>query len=102
MCAPGVVRRPVGDGRCRYSRKRVLRMAQNKRRLALVVALLAVILASATAAWAASHQYRRSGEPDAEEVEAVSAAPNSSTGSCGVERWSVKTGTDADAGAITL
>jgi hypothetical protein len=77
-------------------------MARNKRRLAVIGALLAVVLGSATAAWAGAHQHRRSGEPDDEEVEAVSVAPNSSTGSCGVERWSVKTGTDADAGAITL
>ena len=28
--------------------------------------------------------------------------PRSSTGSCGVERWSVKTGTDADVGLINL
>ena len=28
--------------------------------------------------------------------------PRSTTGSCGVERWSVKTGTDADAGLINL
>ncbi len=77
-------------------------MAQNRRRVAVVSALLAMILGSATAAWASTHQHRRSGEPDAEEREAVTVAPNSSTGSCGVERWSVKTGTDADAGAITL
>ncbi len=55
-----------------------------------------------SAAWAGSHQHRRSSQPDAEETEAVRSVPNSSTGSCGVERWSVKTGTDADAGSITL
>jgi len=77
-------------------------MAQNKRRVVVLGALLAVVLGSATAAWAGVHQHRRSGEPDSEEREAVSVAPNSSTGSCGVERWSVKTGTDADSGAITL
>jgi hypothetical protein len=53
-----------------------------------------------TAAVAGSH--RRSPNPDPEEVEQVVAGPNSSTGSCGVERWSVKTGTDADAGLINL
>jgi hypothetical protein len=58
------------------------------------------VAVSATAAIANSH--RRSGRPDAEENEAVRVAPYSSTGSCGVERWSVKTGTDADAGKITL
>ena len=34
--------------------------------------------------------------------EALRLNPRSSTGSCGVERWSVKTGTDADAGLINL
>lgn len=51
---------------------------------------------------AAADTHRRSSQPDAEEVEQVVPAPNSSTGSCGVERWSVKTGTDADSGKITL
>jgi hypothetical protein len=39
---------------------------------------------------------------DEEEREAVVAHLNSATGSCGVERWSVKTGTDADASKINL
>jgi len=77
-------------------------MSRARRRFTVAVAVLAVLSGSATAAWAGTHQHRRSGEPDAEEVEAVSVAPNSSTGSCGVERWSVKTGTDADAGSINL
>jgi len=34
--------------------------------------------------------------------EDVSAAPEASTGSCGVERWSVKTGTDADVARVSL
>lgn len=34
--------------------------------------------------------------------EPLNTSPLSSTGSCGVERWSVKTGTDADAGRINL
>jgi hypothetical protein len=37
-----------------------------------------------------------------EENEEVTANPMAVTASCGVERWSVKTGTDADAGKITL
>src|SRR6266704_4145901 len=45
---------------------------------------------------------RRSPHPDAEEQEKVVTNSASSTGSCGVERWSVKTGTDADAGKINL
>ncbi len=44
----------------------------------------------------------RQGHPDAEEHEAVAINHYSTTGSCGVERWSVKTGTDADASKITL
>jgi hypothetical protein len=44
----------------------------------------------------------RQGHPDAEEHEDVTNNPLSSTGSCGVERWAVKTGTDADRAKITL
>ncbi|MGW1868945.1 putative Ig domain-containing protein [Streptomyces mauvecolor] len=40
--------------------------------------------------------------PDAEEHEEVVANHQAVTGSCGVERWSVKTGTDADAGSVNL
>jgi PKD repeat protein len=40
-------------------------------------------------------------EPDAEH-EALVANPYASSGNCGVERWSVKTGTDADAGLVNL
>ena len=39
---------------------------------------------------------------DVEENEDVVANPMAVTASCGVERWAVKTGTDADAGKITL
>jgi hypothetical protein len=44
----------------------------------------------------------RQGHPDAEEHDDVTSAPLAFTGSCGVERWSVKTGTDADRANITL
>ena len=37
-----------------------------------------------------------------DEHEALIATPNASSGSCGVERWSVKTGTDADVGSVNL
>lgn len=37
-----------------------------------------------------------------DEHEALVATPNASSGSCGVERWSVKTGTDPDAGLVDL
>src|SRR6266496_4141175 len=66
----------------------------------VVLVVAAVGGAMTTQAVAGSH--RRSSQPDAEEQEDVVANPASSTGSCGVERWSVKTGTDADAGLINL
>jgi hypothetical protein len=50
----------------------------------------------------AANQVRENPSGDEEEREAVTAHPGATTGSCGVERWSVKTGTDADAGKITL
>src|SRR3981081_3952902 len=40
--------------------------------------------------------------PEVGNQEDVRSAPNASTGSCGVERWSVKTGTDADAGKLDV
>jgi hypothetical protein len=69
----------------------------------VLIAAAACVVAAATLTTAAvANSHRRSGQPDAEEVEAVRPAPDSSTGSCGVERWSVKTGTDADVGKINL
>ena len=62
----------------------------------------AVVVGLAAASLPAVSSYVRSSRPDAEEVEAVVANPNAASGSCGVERWSVKTGTDPDAGKITL
>jgi hypothetical protein len=41
-------------------------------------------------------------QPEVGEREDVRLAPNASTGSCGVERWSVKTGTDADVAKVNL
>jgi hypothetical protein len=67
------------------------------RPLALLAA--AAIVVSAGIGGATWHH---PGEPDEEESEAVVFAPNASTGSCGVERWAVKTGTDADRGLINL
>ncbi len=40
--------------------------------------------------------------PDEVEHEALIATPDATSGSCGVERWSVKTGTDPDAGLVNL
>ncbi|MCW2948703.1 MAG: hypothetical protein JWR24_5420 [Actinoallomurus sp.] len=68
--------------------------------LAIFVALLAcVVVATAGGSNAGP---RRSPKPDAEEHEEVVKHAGALTGSCGVERWSVKTGTDADAGSINL
>jgi hypothetical protein len=74
----------------------------SKRITMISIATLVVAMAAWTGAGFSDAGVRHSPEPDAEEVESVVSAPNSSTGSCGVERWSVKTGTDADAGLINL
>ncbi|MGH8041769.1 MAG: pre-peptidase C-terminal domain-containing protein [Rudaea sp.] len=68
---------------------------KNLARNALVVALVL----TATSAFAL--EQFNGVEPDAEH-EALIANPYASSGSCGVERWSVKTGTDADAGSVNL
>ncbi|OLZ70523.1 hypothetical protein AV521_15505 [Streptomyces sp. IMTB 2501] len=65
---------------------------------ALLIAALSIVL-SVTAVSAGP---RHSPSPDAEEREDVTTNSSATTGSCGVERWSVKTGTDADAGKINL
>lgn len=63
--------------------------------------LLAAALLTGTAGVMGA-TWHHPGEPDAEEHEAVVLQPNATTGSCGVERWSVKTGTDADSALINL
>ena len=60
---------------------------------------VAALAICATSAFAAEHF--TGVVPDAEH-EALIANPYASSGSCGVERWSVKTGTDADAGSVNL
>ena len=65
----------------------------------VIFALLACLLAAAAGSDAG---VRHGPQPDEEETEAVVAHHGALTGSCGVERWSVKTGTDADAGLINL
>lgn len=67
---------------------------------ATVAAVLAVIMGLTVNSSSAGPRYHST--PDAEEHEEVTRAPLATTGSCGVERWSVKTGTDTDAGAIAL
>lgn len=44
----------------------------------------------------------QAGAGEEQESEALTANPAATTASCGVERWSVKTGTDADASKIDL
>jgi hypothetical protein len=68
--------------------------------LAATVATALAVVLGLTVSSSAGPRYHSA--PDAEEHEEVTRAPLATTGSCGVERWSVKTGTDADAGAITL
>ncbi len=72
-----------------------------------IVAIVLVLATAGTAIEFATHTgvapSRRVPNHDSEtDHEQLNAAPLSSTGSCGVERWSVKTGTDADAGLINL
>lgn len=62
-------------------------------------ACVAALVLSATSVFALEQS--TGVEPDAEH-EALVANPYASSGSCGVERWSVKTGTDADVGLVNL
>lgn len=73
-----------------------------RNRLLITSAVAVATLAAAIVATTAVHAAVREGHPDAEEHEAVTANPRSTTGSCGVERWAVKTGTDTDRAKITL
>ena len=52
-------------------------------------------IGTSSAAIIVSHQTQQQSDQNGDEQEALN-------GSCGVERWSVKTGTDADAGLINL
>ncbi len=67
--------------------------------LALFLVALASVGSASAAALVASHAVDTGGLVEHEEM---AVQPLSSTGSCGVERWPVKTGTDADVGKITL
>jgi Putative Ig domain len=51
---------------------------------------------------ASGNAVRENPTGDQEEREATVPHPGATAASCGVERWSVKTGTDADSGKITL
>ncbi len=79
-------------------RNKRIRVSTRIKPLPLLLVAGAVALGAALGGASLEHP----GEPDEEEHEAVLFAPGASTGSCGVERWSVKTGTDADRGLINL
>jgi hypothetical protein len=74
--------------------------------LLTLVLLLLFAVVGATASYAISARAQQAQPQDVHDAEndheALRTSPNSSTGSCGVERWSVKTGTDADVGLINL
>jgi hypothetical protein len=81
------------------SREAIVRILRS--RIWLATALTAAVVAVSSGAIAGA-ALRHGPRPDAEETEEVVANAHSLTGSCGVERWAVKTGTDADSGAINL
>src|SRR5437868_12910626 len=62
--------------------------------------LVALLLAGTLSAH--GEEQKVSGYTSDDEHEELIATPNASSGSCGVERWSVKTGTDADVSTINL
>jgi hypothetical protein len=64
--------------------------------------LAALLFAGALSAPAHAEEQQVFGYTSDDEHEALIATPNASTGSCGVERWSVKTGTDADVASVNL
>ncbi len=70
-------------------------MRKRNVRLSLFILLLAL-----AGSGIASMSVMQSHDP--EETEVLRYSTNASTGSCGVERWSVKTGTDADKGLVNL
>jgi hypothetical protein len=67
-----------------------------------LAALVAAVLSVFFVVNAVTAGSRHDPKPDAEENEAVTVNHHATTGSCGVERWSVKTGTDADIGKVNL
>jgi hypothetical protein len=78
-----------------------------KRQMLLAVAIVLIValagMAPALGPYLGVAQSHKLPNHDSEtDNEQLVTAPLSSTGSCGVERWSVKTGTDADSGLINL
>src|SRR5437870_5217018 len=84
-----------------------VRALSTKRGMLLAIALLLIValagIAPALGPYLGVAQSHNLPNHDSEtDNEQLNMSPLSSTGSCGVERWSVKTGTDADAGLINL
>lgn len=84
------------------------RLFEKKRLFVILLCVLVCVLAGSglyyvTNAHAQlSSSQAKQESADEEDQEPVHSVPFSTTGSCGVERWSVKTGTDADASLINL
>lgn len=79
-----------------------------KKRLIAVLICLLICASAGLALFSVTHVQAHRASPKVrsaaqeEDQEDIRSAPLSSTGSCGVERWSVKTGSDADVGLIDL
>lgn len=72
-----------------------------KRLFVVLLCVLVCVVVSGIVYYAASAHVQQQNPHDID-PDTLRSVPLSSTGSCGVERWSVKTGTDADAGLINL
>lgn len=80
-----------------------LYLGDNKMRSRKLSGLAAVLMAACACVVLGTYAASTFTRPhDPEERELVAATINASTGSCGVERWSVKTGTDADVGLVNI
>lgn len=66
------------------------------------VSLLLLVASVCTIGTAAAAGVYRLGPVHDSEPELLIPNPNATTGNCGVERWSVKTGTDPDAGQVDI
>lgn len=66
------------------------------------VGVLLLVAVACIAGTAAATDVYRLGPAHDSEPELLVPNPNATTGSCGVERWPVKTGTDPDAGLVNI
>lgn len=77
----------------------------NRRLVLIIVCILFFASAGSVVFYVAivhAQQPRLHNDPGTADPDTIRSNPLSSTGSCGVERWSVKTGTDPDVGLINL